>query len=107
MLLYLCSYPPDNFFTSGSAHHSFQVSQPSFYDGGYKTNKVNKTFLKEKKLNKIERVKIVIISNFQDENFLQSFISKIWIRQYLDTNNYNPFFEKFNVLKKFTKSKKL
>ena len=41
------------------------MNQPFFYDGGYKTKKVNK-FFQKKQVNEFMRVKIVIILNSKD-----------------------------------------
>ena len=45
------------------------MNEPSFYDGGHKTNKVNK-FFQEKQLTEFIRVKIVIILIFRNEKVI-------------------------------------
>ena len=54
------------------------MNEPSFYDGDYKTNKLNKIF-KKIQVNEFTRVKIVIIINFCDKKvtFILFFMSKV------------------------------
>ena len=62
------------------------MNKPSVYDEGYKTNKLNKFFLK-KQVNEFIRVKIVIIINFWDEKV-------IFILFYVkDVNKTVPYYE--------------
>ena len=44
------------------------MNEASFYDGDYKTNKVN--MFNKKQVNEFVRVKCVIILNFQDEKVI-------------------------------------
>ena len=62
------------------------MKEPSFYDGDYKTNKLNK-FFKGKQVNEFIRVKIVIIINFWDEKV-------IFILFYVkDVNKTVPYYQ--------------
>ena len=54
------------------------MNQPSSYDRGYKTNKINRFLKKQQQVNEFLRLKIVIVLNFQDEKVVFIvFMSKI------------------------------
>ena len=62
------------------------MNEPSFYDGGYKTNKLSSLF-KKKQVNKFIRVKIVIVIDFWDEkvNFILFYVK--------DVNKTVPYYQ--------------
>ena len=94
---------------SGSSHQVFHKYEPFFHDGGYKTSKVIK-FFKKRQVGEFNRVKTFLVLNLSNEKATYSFSIVFYVKdvnQYPNTNNQNPFFEKFHLLKKpLTKFKK-